>query len=109
MIKVLEEYNRLLKVEVHYSGGLWILTPREYKNGDKVSGRGEIKFRGTPIEFSKFLRKIQAKDSSDAPPSSRLKTYNKIVTDIENRTDRFIWIWSTKWKSTPSIVNLFTY
>lgn len=108
-MKLLDEYNKLLKVEVHFATGVWILTPREYRNGDPVSGRGEIKFRGEVEDFAKFLRKVKAKDSSMAPPSSRLKTYMKIAQEIMDKKDKFIWIWLTSWKPSTQIITLYTY
>lgn len=80
----IEELRSLVLVNVYWNGKTgWSLS---FIGGNKV-------FNGTGENFAKFLRKVQAKDSTH-PRSQRNKTYQEIVNDIMDGKERTIYIWS---------------
>lgn len=81
---VYKEGRKLVKVKVMFNGN----------RGWTLSWNSTFKsFYGTPEEFTKLLRKINAKDNLQSPNSFRSITYSKITQEIMAGTDNIIWVW----------------
>jgi hypothetical protein len=73
----------LVRVEVYSTGNNWAL---QWEGGNKT-------FLGTKEQFAKFLQRIKAADDREDPRSYRSMRYVDIASEIQNGSDRVIWVY----------------
>jgi hypothetical protein len=99
-MRILNEYRSLYKVRITYS-----------KTGDKESwtmqAGNEVKiFYGTVDSFAKFLRILGASDTSTLPKSVRTKTFLNLASDVQNKVDTDVWVWSNRWNKVSKMLTV---
>lgn len=98
-MKLIEEYNRLLKVKIFQQGkNQWRLLPVEKRDGGAIR-RKDITFRGDDEKLKLLLRRLKAKDNATDPPSKKNRTYQQMIDTARDKSDPYIWIWLTIWNN----------
>jgi len=95
--KIIEEFNRLLKVRLYKQGeNQWRLVPVQKRDGTQIR-RGEIIFRGDEEKLKLLLRRLKAKDNETDPPSVKNRTYQQMIDGAKDKSDPWIWIELKDW------------
>ena len=98
MFKIYEARS-IVPVKVMQSNSFFTLT---WNSGGKTK---RFVYKGDTEKFTKFLRKMQAKDDETSPNSTRGKKYGAIVDEIISGKDNQIWVWSTYLDKLPAVIN----
>jgi len=97
-MKILEDYNKLMKVIVKKTGNTQYSFWVEDSAGAIIPDKNFV-FKGDKAELRTLLIRLKASDDVNNPKSKRSIAYSQIVNSINEISKFTLWIFSSKWNT----------